>query len=421
MSNSSESFPLLGGVRPDPGMNGLPNPSPLFSDKADWAFRSAHRDRVQMEMAPRTFFSKAMEGNGVAIDGLSLGRNSANGFAAIAGTAEKVAGAVGGLAIAGGAMGTLSGLNGMRNAGVRLAKDYQTGNWEGGAVNSLSMASSGGYATLSSSMVVTNAATFAGAAGTAAAAGSVITVAGIAMYGLLGIAAGYGIGANVSFRRDLNRIAGQDGEQLADAMGWLAAQVRGDTIQSKLEKKWDRFAFRSSEAACRLVRDHATPEFFRRLEMKDPEAIKTAQSILREVQRENSKQILKHSIMMAIAILGIAAFIAGLVFSGPFAPLLFAFGAILWILVDSSQVHVALGDKLFGKSEIPAPTLPKLSPPLPAEERTACPDLGLAQGPHLHKASKEAQQERRGFWDNLSAAIEEGRRALRTFAGRVGT
>jgi|GEM_PF-1739563 len=345
--------------------------------------RTAHRDRLLIEMAPRTCLSKAMEGNGVTVDLLSLGRNSTSGIATIAGSAGKVAGAVGGVAIAGGVMGVAGGLNAMRNAGIRLSKDYETGNWEGGAVNSLSLFSGAGYGTVSGSMVVANAATFAGAAGTAAAAGSAITVAGLAMYGLIGIAAGYGIGANLAFRSRIDRFGAEDGKQLAQTVLWLAGQVRAED-PSKLEKKWNRFAYRSSESACRFVREKATPELIARLEQNEPSAIAEAKEIIREVKRENAKQLIKHTVMKLIALVGIAAFVCGIIYAtGPFAPLLFALGAILWLLVDSSKVHEALGNLVCGASKIPPPALAveQPAPAIPQERPVSWPKAaGAAVG-----------------------------------------
>jgi len=226
-------------------------------------------------------------------------------------------------------------------------------------------------------MVVGQAATFANAAAAAAAGAMASIIGGFAMYGAIGIAAGYGLAANHLFRQELNQILdpnGGDRQKLSDALVWLQQQVRGSDQETELHKKWDQFAFRSSEACCRFVRETITPELLERLEAGDREAIHQAESIVQEVKRANGKQLAKHYLLMAISILGIAAFICGSVFAtGPFAPLLWAIGAVLWLGIDSHWVHEKWGNFWCGKSLIPAAQIPKDPAPLPASLDTPPP------------------------------------------------
>ncbi len=328
-------------------------------------FRQAHRERVRSEMAPRTLLSKLSEANCVTIDVLSAVRNSAaagatvavNGMQASA-AAAKVLSGVSALAIAGGALGVAAGLSIIKNAGLKLATTLQNGDWEGG-FSHFSLGLVGvSYGTVSGSMVVSNAAALAGAAATAAAASLSITAAGFAMYGIIGIWSGYGLAINHAFRSQLEERlqGGDDAAHLHAALSWLGSLIKGTWSKGLLQKKWDQFATRTSEAACRLVRERVTGEFLKRLEANDPAAIQEAKFIVREVKRANAKQLVKNYLLMAIALFGIAAFVCGLLLAAsPLAPLLFALGAVLWIGFDSCKAHEKLGDLICGTSEIPAP------------------------------------------------------------------
>jgi hypothetical protein len=326
-------------------------------------FREAHRERVRREMEPRTFYSHLSEANCVAIDVLSTIRNTAAAGTLASGksaAAAKVLSGVSGLAIAGGALGVAAGLNIMKSAGVKFANSLKNEDWEGVCDNFTFGLVGAAYGTVSGSMVVSNAAALAGAAATAAAASMSITAAGFAMYGLLGIWSGYGLAINHTFRSQLkDRLKG--GQDLHATLSWLGSLVRGTWSKGALEKKWDQFASRTSEAACRLVREKVTGEFLKRLEAGDPEAIAEAKFIVKEVERENAKQLVKNYLLMTIALFGIAAFICGILLAAsPAAPLLFALGAVLWLGFDSSKAHEKLGDLFFGKSEIPAPNIAPL-------------------------------------------------------------
>jgi hypothetical protein len=357
----------------------------LFSERFEKVFQQAHRDRVLIEMAPTTLYAKAIDGLNVTIDGLSLLRNTTNAGAMLkdAGSAMlldsgeifvdpcavcKVASFIGGMAIAGGSLMIANGLNSVRNGIIKLSKDYQNGNWEGAIDHaSLGLLSGTSCTTLGSAMVITHAAKFAGALGTAAVSGLVATTAGFVLNGFFAFWAGYGLSIDYAFRSELTKHLqdGPDAPRLLSAMLWLSSQVRGGSTKAQLEKKWDQFVFRTSEACCPLVREKITPELLKGLEANDPAALKEANFILQEVTRASAKKVLRHTMFMAVALIGIIAFLCGILFAtGPFAPLLFATGAILWFLLDSSKAFDTLGNRIFGKSEIPAATVSKDPEPI---------------------------------------------------------
>jgi hypothetical protein len=109
-----------------------------------------------------------------------------------------------------------------------------------------------------------------------------------------------------------------------------------------------------------MVREKVNLDLMRRLEANDPQALAQARFIVKEVKRANAKQLVKHSVYMAIALLGLTALICGMVLAvGPLVPLLCGIGALLWIIVDANGIHKKLGELICGKSGIPAPAKPK--------------------------------------------------------------
>ena len=76
-----------------------------------------------------------------------------------------------------------------------------------------------------------------------------------------------------------------------------------------------------------------------------------------EVKLANGKQLLKYTIYAGLTLLGVAAFICSMIFTGPTVPILFAIGAALWLVIDASKIHKKVGDLLIGKSDIPSPEI----------------------------------------------------------------
>lgn len=293
------------------------------------------------------------------------------------GAAARVAAVVGAGVIAGGALGVLAGGNIVRESLPKIAKDYERGNLEGGINHAGDAFIGASYTTVAAGMVVGQSATFANALATAAAGSMASIVGGYAMYGAIGISAGYGLAVNHLFRHEFNQIleqASDNRQKLSDALVWLQRQVRGGEKETELHKKWDQFASRTSEACCRFVRESVTPALLERLEAGDRDAIQKAESIIEEVQRANGKQLSKHYLLLAISILGIAAFVCGTIFTaGPFAPLFWAIGALLWLGIDSRYLNEKWGNFWCGKSLIPAAKIPMDPTPADASFDTQIP------------------------------------------------
>jgi hypothetical protein len=143
---------------------------------------------------------------------------------------------------------------------------------------------------------------------------------------------------------------------------WLKDQVRGADSDKELKKMWNQFSRRTSAECCEMVRETLTPDFLAQVEMaierkrldpnfadkvergdnqavKDEQAIKTANELVAKVKIANGRQLVKHAILLTIAVLGILAVIGSIKFTGPLAAALFVIGALLWLLVDSRMLH----------------------------------------------------------------------------------
>src|SRR5690242_20508281 len=152
-------------------------------------FHQAHLKRARQEGAPRSFYSKASETFLFFLNAGSLTRNSMSagtiwkGAEAVA----RVAPALGGLVIAGGAMALIQGGEIIKAglSGVRTA--YDRGNWEGGFFQSTTAAVGASYTVAGAGMITAQSAALASAA-TAAAAGTIMFTGGaFGLYGALGI------------------------------------------------------------------------------------------------------------------------------------------------------------------------------------------------------------------------------------------
>ena len=316
------------------------------------------------EIQPASRLGKAAEATGIAIDVLSVSRNSLNVACAVetGGNLAQIGGTVAaGLGIVGGGLGILIGGSMIYKEVANLRKDYQTRNYEGAFCHSLWGVAGAAYGVVSGGLVIANAATLAHAANVAAIGGHIFMPAGFVMYGVIAIRSGYGLAVDGLFRHDLNQAMKEgksEAQSLQAGLTFLYDQVHGGKTEAELKKKWDRFAFRTSEAVCRYVREKVTPELIQKVDKGDPSAIKEAKFIIQEVKKENAKQMVKHIVCAVIAILGIISLVCAILFGGPIVPALFAIGAVLWLLVDSSYIHKKLGDLFCGKSLTPPPKNP---------------------------------------------------------------
>jgi hypothetical protein len=118
-------------------------------------------------------------------------------------------------------------------------------------------------------------------------------------------------------------------------------------LERALQKKWDQFDRRASGVSCQLIRERVIPEMLAKLKAGDAQALEEARFLVNEVSKANFKKLVKNVLLVIIAIIGILAFVGALVFSGPFAPILFAIAAGLWILVDSKWAHEKSSDLLW--------------------------------------------------------------------------
>ncbi len=310
-------------------------------------FQNAHDERVKAKEQSRSLISKICEIASMGIDGNSLGRNATSATSTILKLGEGTAGTVVGTgvgvsAIAGGSFGFLVSLNIIRDRLFKIREDVNNRNLEGGFEHSLDASMGASYGGVSGAMVASNAAAFAGAAGVAASAGLAISVLGLAMQAFIAIRSTYGIAVNAIFKHRVTHII-----EPKEKIEFMTKLVEGGSTKEELNKKWDQLAFRTSEACCRHLREYVIQKNSGVVDSSVLE--KNAKIILREVGRANNKQILKHALLITIAAISATAFICGLVLAGPFAPLLFALGAVLWFMIDSSDVHEAIGNRLCGK------------------------------------------------------------------------
>lgn len=309
-------------------------------------FKEAHEERIAAFQKKPEFLGlidiekvdSAAEKASMFVDVNSFGRNLTNATSSILklgeGTAGTIVGtATGASAIAGGSFGVLVSLKIIRDRILKIMADIQKGNFEGVFEHGMDLAMGTSYGGVSGSMIASNAAAFAGAAGIAATAGLVISGLGLAMQTFIATRSIYGVAVNVKFRSKI------------DDVNYLTERVTG--LTKDLNRKWDQFAFRSSEACSVRMRDYVIQKNLG----VDDETLKTnAEIIIREVNKANKKQLLIHSLLITIAVLSATAFICGLIFAGPFAPLLFVVGAALWFTLDSNDVREKIGN-VFGKED----------------------------------------------------------------------
>jgi len=326
-------------------------------------FHQAHLKRIHQEIAPRSFYSKASETFLFFLNAGSLTRNSMSAGTIWKGAeaAARIAPALGGLVIAGGVMAFIRGseLTTAALSGLRTA--YNRANWEGGVFQSIDTAFSAAYTIAGAGMITAQSATLASAM-TAAAAGTMMLTGGVlGLYGGLSIYAGYGLAIHYLFRHNLDKLLespADEAEKIASAMQWILDQVGSGKNEIELNKKWDQFASRTSEACCRYARHRITPDFIEKVKSGDAKALRHAKWIIQEVKRANGKQIAVNWLLMVISVVGLAGIVLGMLFaSGPLAPLLFAICAGLWFLIDTRKLKEKFGDFFCGASQIPRPAI----------------------------------------------------------------
>ncbi len=315
-------------------------------------YEKCHSQRVSSETAPKSTLKKAFRSNELVLSNLSILNKVAAAVEILPPALAAASGAIESATLSG-ALALTKGTYILAHAPAKLYKDYRQGNPESGFKHAMKGIVGAGYGAFGAATAVAAIAQYSGAA--AVAAGASAAAGGFALYGASGAFSGYGLWTACLFRSILNqKLQEGDAKGLANALSWLRDQTLGLT-EAELNKKWDWFAFRTSEAACRLVRQKLVPEFLQLVSQGDPAATAEAKWIIEEVKRENSKRMARHALYAITAMIGIAAGVAGLVFGGPLMPFLLALGVLLWIALKAGDADKMLANLLFGESKIPPP------------------------------------------------------------------
>lgn len=345
-------------------------------------FQKIHKERSLEEAAPRSTSAKVAEKISITSDAASAISNSIEAVAVaspVASLAAKVgAAALPVLGVARGGMFLYIGSRMIYNGVKQTQQSYQKKDVEGMVLNGSDVVSGSSFVGLGGVMAVSNTATLAAThAGKVIAAKASVAFSPLSfvLYGILGLYAAYGLGANLVFRKQLNKLESEQG--LYESLKWLQNQVRGPHEEG-LQKQWDKFARRTSADCCQKVRETLTPEFLNKLspeflksfeskianskneeekkkaieeyakaqgELKDAQEIAT--QLVAQVKTANGRQLVKYTILSIIAVLGIIAVVGSIMMTGPFAPVLFVIGALLWFLVDCQKLHKATGEYFY--------------------------------------------------------------------------
>lgn len=293
---------------------------------------------------------------GVSSDVLSL---TANTLGAVSTVVKTTRVALPFLGILRGPLQMVSGVFLMKSSAKQGRVAYERGDQEGLALSGSSFLLGGTQLGLGGGMTTTSVATVA-ATSTAkvivAKVSPALTPLALALYGVLLFTSLYEMAANLIFQAKLSK--DQDPLQ---TLSYIRDQVGSSTDEKELRKKWDRFARQTSVECCKKARDLLGQDL---VEFSKTSA---AQQLIDEIKVASGRKLVKHSILLLIAVLGIAAIAAGMILSGPAAPVLFLVGALLWLLVDSKSLHLKAGKAFYpdaiptnSSSESSSPTAPLL-------------------------------------------------------------
>lgn len=189
--------------------------------------------------------------------------------------------------------------------------------------------------------------------GAAIATGAGLATAGlgVAMYGALGAISLYNLKQTTDFGKEF---AKKRAISDASALIWLRDQVilteeeiKGlDEKQAAklLQKKWNQFELRTSPEVASMVREQV-PFLCSHYNGSEPQ-VEQIKQIVEAVEKANYKAQIKHKLLLLIVVIGLASMITAIIFTGGLlVPLLMAIAAALWMTVDSSKVHNAIGEK----------------------------------------------------------------------------
>lgn len=329
-------------------------------------FTDEHWKRKRSE-AENVFFPAERESASLIVDSNSLVRNSINTAKSLSSVSSAVNSFVCGSAFIGGALGVPIGLSIVRDGYLKGKSAYQYGDSEGAFYSGALALCGAGYAGVSSLLategVMGLARTSVPVAFTPAIGGL-----GIAMSGaILGYSA-YGLKETVQFKKGLERAKEGGGERAAiEFINRQVCLTHGEIlgksdqeIAKSLQKKWNGLERRVGADCAKMIRETA-PDLMKNFDLEK------AKSLITQVEKANFKERVKHVMLLVVGFISALAFAGLLLTTGPFTPLLFAVGALLWIGIDSISLHEWIGEKCWGwhcKREKESPDCPIPSPSL---------------------------------------------------------
>ena len=321
---------------------------------------SSLRARDQLN-ANLSLGSSYKEAAAIVIDGNSILRNGASSVSAIS-SIPAVAALTSGSAVLGGFLGVPVGLyftriGALQGRAAVLCKDVE------GAGHSALLGTVGlSYAGISGVLSAYGIMGLQGAAAPASLIGSLGGL-GIVMQTALTFYGAHGLYKTHEFGQELQKHIDDKG----DALAWLADQLvvtddeakelSPEQIGELLKKKWNQFELRVGTDCAKMVRDNI---FLKKRQPVDFE------NMIQAVVKANFKQQVRYALLLFIGLLGLAAFAAFMVVTGPLSPILFAVGSAFWLLIDSSKVHNYVAEKCWNWHSEGKPRVTHCNQPLSA-------------------------------------------------------
>jgi hypothetical protein len=168
-----------------------------------------------------------------------------------------------------------------------------------------------------------------------AAMGAATTGLGLAMYGSIAVSSTIGLVACQRFSDKLNGFFKSGKMKGIDQ----AFEHIYNYITDK--GKENSFKFRTSESCfedlTKIVEGRSIEKF----------SLEEKITVINKVVEANYKKKVMHVLLILVSLLGIATFIASMLLAGPVSPILFAVGAALWLVIDSSTIQSAVADKFW--------------------------------------------------------------------------
>ena len=273
-------------------------------------------------------------------------------------------------AAVGGALGLFVGINIGRRGIGNIIQAAQCGDAQGLAEALLFTGTGLSYTTVSAGMAFSSKTVAAplGISGSATATlGNMANWTGLALYGLILANSLLSYHHIASFRGKLVDILDRKGvstqEKAREGLLFLQQQIslterdleqlNGKSLkeyEKRRQEKWDRFVRRVG-ASCAQQVALRSAKLLERIQTGDQKAIQEAISLLEAVDKASHQQLISQIVLFVIAVLGIAASVVSITLSSAVASsALFAVGAVLWLLVDSSHVSNLFSDLTYARS-----------------------------------------------------------------------